>query len=69
VLQRRFFQTPGEIINREGITTIRIDRRAYSPVLRHADLPTDTTIPWWNNRRLRYEFAPVQSEPGGLFGR
>ena len=57
VLQRRFFQTAGEIINRDDTTTIRIDRRAYSPVLRHADLPTDTTIPWWNNRRLHYEFA------------
>jgi hypothetical protein len=32
------------------------ERRAYSPVLRSADLP-DTTIPWWGNRRLRYEFA------------
>jgi transposase len=56
-LQRRFFQTPGEIINRHSTTTVRIDRRAYSPVLRHADLPTDTTIPWWGNRRLHYEFA------------
>jgi hypothetical protein len=56
-LQRRFFQTPGEIINRDNTTTVRIDRRAYSPVLRHADLPTDTTIPWWSNRPLNYEFA------------
>ena len=61
VLQRRFFQTPGEITNRDDITTIRIDRRTYSPVLRHADLPTDITIPWWSNRRLHYEFARPRS--------
>jgi transposase len=57
VLQRRFLQTPGEIINQANATTVRIDRRAYSPVLRHADLPADTTIPWWGNRRLHFEFA------------
>ena len=32
-------------------------RRAYSSVLRHADLPADTTVPWWNGRQLRFEFA------------
>ena len=37
--------------------TVRLDRRAYTPVLRQADLPTDTPIPWWGNRTLRYEFA------------
>jgi hypothetical protein len=37
--------------------TVRLDRRAYSPVLRQADLPNDTPIPWWNNRTLRYEFT------------
>jgi hypothetical protein len=32
------------------------DRRAYSPVLRQANLPT-VTVPSWDNRQLRYEFA------------
>jgi hypothetical protein len=45
VLQRRFLQTPGEITNSNNTTTIRIHRRAYSPVHRHADLPTDIVIP------------------------
>jgi hypothetical protein len=31
--------------------------RAYSPVLRHASLPGDTTVPWWDGRQLRFEFA------------
>jgi hypothetical protein len=26
-------------------------------VLRKASLPAQTTIPWWGNRTLRYEFA------------
>ena len=57
VLQRRFLDTPGQIINHGDVITVRINRRAYSPVLRHADLPADTTVPWWHNRRLHFEFA------------
>ena len=37
--------------------TVKINRRAYSPVLRGADLPADTTVPWWDGRQLRFEFA------------
>jgi hypothetical protein len=56
-LQRRFLDTPGEIIsNRNGIT-VKINRRAYSPVLRHADLPADSAVPWWGGRQLRFEFT------------
>jgi hypothetical protein len=56
-LQRRFLDTPGEIINNGDAITIRLNRRAYSPVLRQADLPTEITVPWWNNHTLRYQFA------------
>jgi hypothetical protein len=56
-LQRRFLDTPGEIINHDDTITIKLTRRAYSPVLRQADLPTDLTIPWWGNRTLRYQIA------------
>ena len=56
-LQRRFLDTPGEIIKHGDTITVRINRRAYSPVLRQADLPTDTTVPWWGNRRLRLDYA------------
>jgi transposase-like protein len=55
-LQRRFLDTPGEITNTGDTITVKIKRRAYSPVLRHADLPTDTTVPWWGNRQLRFDF-------------
>jgi hypothetical protein len=57
VLQRRFLDTPGQIIHHADAITVRINRRAYSPVLRQADLPTDTIVPWWGNRRLHFEFA------------
>ncbi len=57
VLQRRFLDTPGTIINEPGAVTVRIERRAYSPVLRQADLPAETTVPWWGNRRLRFEIG------------
>jgi transposase-like protein len=56
-VQRRFLDSPGTIINNGDAITIRIDRRAYSPILRQADLPADTTVPWWHNRRLHFEFA------------
>jgi len=56
-LQRRFLDTPGEIISDGDGITVKINRRAYSPVLRHANLPADTTVPWWGGRQLRFEFA------------
>lgn len=57
VLQRRFLETPGTITTTSDAVTVRLDRRTYTPVLRQADLPNDTTVPWWGNRTLRYEYA------------
>jgi len=56
-LQRRFLDTPGEIISTSSGITVKINRRAYSPVLREADLPADTAVPWWAGRQLHFEFA------------
>ena len=56
-LQRRFLDTPGTILNDGDTITAVLNRRAYSPVLRQSDLPTDTTVPWWQGRRLRLQFA------------
>ena len=55
-LQRRFLETPGQIITTNDTITVRLDRRAYTPVLRQANLP-DTPVPWWGNRTIRYELA------------
>ncbi|MGH3787796.1 MAG: transposase [Pseudonocardiaceae bacterium] len=55
-LQRRFLETPGQITTTPETITVRLDRRAYTPVLRQAALP-DTPVPWWGNRTLRYQFA------------
>jgi transposase len=57
VLQRRFLETPGQITTSADTVTVRLDRRAYTPVLRQADLPNDTRVPWWENRNLRFEFT------------
>jgi hypothetical protein len=46
-LQRRFPGTRGEIITTGDVITIRLSRRTYSPVLRQADLPPATKVPWW----------------------
>ena len=56
-LQRRFLSTGGIIENGGGQITIRLDRRTYSPVLRQANLPETITVPWWEGRTLRYEYA------------
>ena len=57
VLQRRFLETPGTITTSRDTITVHLDRRAYTPVLRKADLPHDTRVPWWGNRALRYELS------------
>jgi hypothetical protein len=56
-LQRRFLNTGGIIEHHHGQTTIRLNRRTYSPTLRQASLPETITVPWWGNRTLRYEYA------------
>ena len=56
VIQRRFLETPGQIITDNDTITVRLERRAYSPVLRKASLP-DTAIPWWGGRTVRYEIT------------
>jgi hypothetical protein len=58
VIQRRFIDTPGTITTTTQDTiTVRLDRRAYTPVLRQADLPNDAPVPWWGNRTIRYELS------------
>src|SRR5216683_1891105 len=51
-IQRRFLDSAGAITVNGDQVTVRIDRRAYSPVMRQASLPPDTTVPWWHGRRL-----------------
>ncbi len=57
VVRRRFRETPGQIMTTAGTITIRLERRAYSPVLRKASLPQATAVPWLGNRAIRYEYA------------
>jgi hypothetical protein len=53
---RRFISTSGYLtITPDGIVA-HLKQRAYSPVLRDADLPV-TQIPWWNNRTLQYRIT------------
>jgi hypothetical protein len=56
-LQRRFLDTAGTITTDRDTITVILSRRAYSPVLRQSDLRADTTVPWWQNRRLRFQFS------------
>jgi transposase len=56
-IQRRFLETPGQIITGHDTVTVRLERRAFSPVLRKAGLPASTRVPWWGGRTIRYELA------------
>lgn len=56
-IQRRFLETPGQVITDGSTVTVRLERRAFSPVLRKAQLPADTPVPWWGGRMIRYEFS------------
>ena len=50
-------ETPGQIITTSDTITIRLERRAYAPVLRKASLPEGTRIPWLGNRAIHYELS------------
>jgi len=56
-LQWRFLDSSGTLNVSGDTITVRIDRRAYSPVLRQATLPADNAIPWWHGPRLHFEFS------------
>jgi transposase len=56
-IQRRFLETPGQIITTPDAVTVRLERRAFSPVLRKAELPAATPVPWWGGRTIRYEIT------------
>jgi hypothetical protein len=50
-------EAPGTIITTDDTITVHLERRAYTPVLRAAELPTDTRIPWLGNKTIRYELT------------
>jgi len=52
---RRFLSTPGHITITPNEVIAELDSRTYSPIMRTANLPA-TNIPWWNDRRLRFQF-------------
>ncbi len=56
-IQRRFLETPGQITTTPDAVTVRLERRAFSPVLRKADLPAATPVPWWGDKVIRYEIS------------
>jgi transposase len=52
---RRFLSTTGHITIGPDEVIAQLDSRTYSPVMRTAKLPT-IEVPWWNGRRLRFQF-------------
>ena len=57
VLQRRFLETPGTIITTDdAITVAPRPTRLHTRSCAKPPYPT-STVPWWGDRTLRYEFA------------
>jgi hypothetical protein len=61
-IQRRFIETAGTIHPTNDTITIRLDERAYAPLLRAADLPP-TPVPWLGERTLHIEIGKQGSNP------
>jgi transposase len=55
-LQQRFLSTTGDITVSSREVVVTMARRAYSPVLRQASIPT-VHVPWWGGRRLSFQHA------------
>jgi len=53
-LQQRFLSTAGDVTVSDHEVVVTMARRAFSPVLRQASLPT-VHVPWWGGRRLRFQ--------------
>jgi len=47
----------GRDCSRAGDGHVQLERRAFSPVLRRADLPAGTRIPRWGGRTIRHKLA------------
>jgi DNA-directed RNA polymerase specialized sigma24 family protein len=50
-------QRLAEIIGAFCADAVTLNRRTYSPAPRQSDLRADTAIPWWQNRRPRFQFT------------
>ncbi len=56
-IQRRFLETPGQITADGNVITVRLERRAFSPVLRKSPATRGHPVPWWGGRAIRYEIS------------
>lgn len=57
-LFRHFVDTAGKIMVEDDHVTVRLNARTYAPVLIEAGYADrEVLIPWWNKRKLRFEFS------------
>jgi len=56
-IQQRFLNTPATILTDHNTITAILNRRAYPPIPRQSNIPTDTTVPWRQSRQLRLQFT------------
>jgi hypothetical protein len=57
-LYRRFVETAGWVEIQPEVIRIRFDRRSHNPMIREANLDSESQpIPWIGNRRVAFAFA------------
>jgi hypothetical protein len=53
---RRFLKSPAQVRMTDTEVVVELPRRAHNPLLIASGLLDErTTVPWWNNRQLRFE--------------
>ena len=53
---RRFLKSPAQVRMTATEVVVELPRRAHNPILIASGLLDErTTVPWWNNRQLRFE--------------
>jgi len=58
-LYRHFIDTPGQVRVEDDGVTVRLYTRTHTPVLLEAGFKElNVSVPWWEGRRLRFEFPP-----------
>jgi hypothetical protein len=57
-LYRKFVETAGHVTVRDEEIVVKFERRSHNPIIAQARLDQEAvTIPWLQNKRLRFEFS------------
>lgn len=54
----KFINSPGKVVVDKNTVTVKIKKKAHTPVLKsHENFRKSWEVPWWNNKVLKYEWT------------